>query len=514
MVYRVNAPSLMASASARVATLQASLTASDGVPAKLVETHISWLLLGQSTAFKFKKPLRLPFLDGTTLAARRHFCEEELRLNRRLAPSLYLDVVPICDGGHGATVGGPGEVVDAAVRMRRFPDGALWREMLRADTLAPHHVDAFARTLAAFHRDAAVAPEGSEFGAPPAHAKVVHGLREAARTPALRAWMQTQLESLAPWWTARQRDGRVRECHGDLHLGNVLQLDGEAAAFDGIEFDAALRWTDVVDDIAFLAMDLLANDCRALAFRFLNAYLSASGDYEALPGLRFAMVCRALVRAEVATLAAEQGVPAVEGCDAAGYTALAETLAGTADLRLAITHGLPGSGKSFVSQGVLEAAGAICVRSDIERKRLFGLDALVSSRDRVPAGIYDAETTRRTYARLQAVADTALQSGWPVIVDAAFLRHSERAAFAGLAASRRAPFAIFDCRADLPLLRQRIEKRMAAGADASEADLSVLEKLAGVDEPLQDAEATATIVADAATPATAQSLAQQWLEAT
>ncbi len=512
MVCRVNTSPLLAGAAARVATLQAALTARDGAPAKLIETHISWLLLGQSTAYKLKKPLRLPFLDCTTLAARQRFCEEELRLNRRLAPSLYLDVVPICDDGHGATFGGPGEAVDAAVRMQRFPDGALWREMLRAATLAPHHVDALAQTLAAFHRDAAVAPAGSAFGSPAAHEKVVHGLRETVGNPALAAWLEAQLATLAPWWTARHRDGHVRECHGDLHLGNVLQLDGEAVAFDGIEFDAALRWTDVVDDIAFLSMDLLAHDRRALAFRFLNAYFSASGDYDALPGLRFAMVCRALVRAQVTTLAAQQGVHAVEGCDAAAYTALAETLSRSTDPRLAITHGLPGSGKSFVSQGVLEAAGAVCVRSDVERKRLFGLDALASSRDRVPAGIYDPETTRRTYARLHAVADTTLQSGWPVIVDAAFLRHSERAAFAALAATRRVPFTIFDCRAALPLLRQRIAARMAAGADASEADLSVLEKLTGVDEPLQGAEAEAAIVADAAATPAPESLARQWLE--
>ncbi len=493
--------------------LQASLTATDGRPSKLIETHISWLLLGRSAAYKLKKPLHLPFLDCTTLGARRRFCEEELRLNRRLAPSLYLDVVEICDDGHGATFGGPGAVVDAAVHMRRFPDGALWREMLFAGTLAPHHVDAMAQTLAAFHRSAAVAPAGSAFGSAATHAQVVQGLGETVNSSALRDWLTGQLETLTPWWAARQREGHVRECHGDLHLGNVLQLNGQAAAFDGIEFDAALRWTDVVDDIAFLAMDLLANDRRALAFRFLNAYFSATGDYDGLPGLRFSMVCRALVRAQVTSLAEQQGVRAVDGCDAATYMALAESLPATADPRLAITHGLPGSGKSFVSQGVLEAAGAVCVRSDVERKRLFGLDALVSSRDRVAQGIYDSATTQRTYARLQVVASTALRSGWPVIVDAAFLRHSERAAFACVAASLRAPFSILDCRAELPLLRQRIRARMAEGLDASEADLSVLEELAGAAEPLQLNECAAAIVADAAVPFSPHSLASQWLAA-
>lgn len=504
----------LAAARERVAALQASLTAADGVPATLIETHISWLLLGRSTAYKLKKPLRLPFLDGTTLAARRRFCDEELRLNWRLAPSLYLDVVEVCDNGQGATFGGPGTVLDVAVHMRRFPDGALWREMLQAGTLAPHHIDAMAQTLAAFHRDAAVAPAGSAFGSAATHAQVVQGLGETVEAPALRAWMAGQLQTLAPWWAARQREGHVRECHGDLHLGNVLQLEGQATAFDGIEFDPALRWIDVVDDIAFLAMDLLANDRRQLAFRFINAYLSASGDYHALPGLRFAMVCRALVRAQVTTLAERQGVRAVGSGDASAYLALAEALSTAGDARLAITHGLPGSGKSFVSQGVLEAAGAICVRSDVERKRLFGLEARASSHDRVPGGIYDAATTRRTYARLQQVADTALRAGWPVIVDAAFLRHSERAAFAALAATMGVPFSVLDCRAALPLLQQRVQARQAGGADASEADLAVLEKLAGADEALSDSECATAIVVDAAAPVSPQAIAAQWLAAT
>ncbi|MDM0118215.1 bifunctional aminoglycoside phosphotransferase/ATP-binding protein [Variovorax arabinosiphilus] len=511
----MNPSSPLAVARERVAALQASLTATDGVPATLIETHISWLLLGRTTVYKLKKPLRLSFLDGTTLAARRRFCEEELRLNRRLAPSLYLDVVEVCDNGQGPTFGGPGTVLDVAVHMRRFPEGALWRDMLRADTLAPHHVDAMAKTLAAFHRDAAVAPAGSAFGSAAAHAQVVQGLEETVETPALRAWMAGQLQALAPWWAARQREGHVRECHGDLHLGNVLQLEGQATAFDGIEFDPALRWIDVVDDIAFLAMDLLANDRRQLAFRFINAYLSASGDYDALPGLRFAMVCRALVRAQVTTLAERQGVQAVGAGDASAYLALAEALSTAGDARLAITHGLPGSGKSFVSQGVLEAAGAICVRSDVERKRLFGLEAHASSRDRVPGGIYDAATTHRTYARLQQVAETALRAGWPVIVDAAFLRHSERAAFAALAAAMGVPFAVLDCRAALPLLRQRVQARQAVGTDPSEADLAVLEKLAGADEALSASERAAAIVADADAPApvSPQAIAAQWLAA-
>ncbi len=518
---------MLAAAGQRLERLRASLETLDGVPVRLVETHISWVLLAESLAYKLKKPVRLAFLDFTTLAARRHFCEEELRLNRRLAPALYLDVVDVCDSPQGPAFGGVGPVVDVAVRMRRFPDGALWSELLAEGTLAAHHIDALAQRLADFHLDAAVATPGSVFGSAASRQRVTQGLIDAigARQheteasesavdwPALRAWLDQQQKALTPLWAARLRAGRVRECHGDLHLANVLQLAGEATAFDAIEFDAELRWIDVLDDIAFLGMDLLANGRRDLAFRFINAYLAASGDYDGLPALRYGMVCRALVRARVTAVGEKQGMHSAARCGERDYLALAWSLSCSADARLAITHGLPGSGKSFAAQGVVEAAGAIAVRSDVERKRLFGLSARQSSRGHVPGGIYDPAATQRSYARLQKIATLALAAGWPVVVDAAFLLRSERAVFAALAASLSVPFAVFDCQAELPLLRQRLVQRQAGGLDASEADVAVLARLTAVEEPLGAAERAVAIVVDAAQPMPPATLARRWLAA-
>ncbi len=514
----------LARASARVAALHAALRATEGAAVRLVETHISWVLLTPSLAYKLKKPVRLPFLDFTSLAARRRYCEEEVRLNRRLAPSLYLDVIEVCDGPSGPAFGGEGPVLDVAVRMRRFPDGALWSEMLAAGTLAAPHADAMARRLADFHAAAAVAAPDSRFGSAAVHERIAGRLIDAldtlpggGDTPALRAWLHAELHSLAPWWDSRRRDGGVRECHGDLHLANVLQLGehGEqAGAFDGIEFDEELRWIDVLDDVAFLVMDLMAHERRGLGFRLLNAYLEASGDYAGLPALRFFMVCRALVRAQVAAIGQGQRLHSAATSGAAEYLALAQSLALGRDARLAITHGLPGSGKTFVSQGLVEAAVALRVRSDVERKRLFGLSALQRSHGRVPGGIYDGATTQRTYERLAQVAETALRAGWPVIVDAAFLRSSERRAFAALARRLHVPFNIVDCRAPLPLLRERLERRQAQGADASEADVAVLERLAPADEALDATEAAEALVVDAANAFDAPSLAARWLEHT
>ena len=494
---------------------------------RLVETHISWVLLAESLAYKLKKPVQLAFLDFTTLAARRRFCEEELRLNRRLAPALYLDVVDVCDSPQGPTFGGVGPVVDVAVRMRRFPDGALWSEMLAEGTLASHHIDALAQRLADFHRDAAVAAPGSVFGSAAGRERVTQGLIDAIGArhdeteasesaidwPALRAWLDRQQKALTPLWAARLLAGRVRECHGDLHLANVLQLAGEATAFDAIEFDAELRWIDVLDDIAFLAMDLLASGRRDLAFRFINAYLAASGDYDGLPALRYHMVCRALVRARVTAVGKKQGMHSAARCGEQDYLTLASALSCSDDARLAITHGLPGSGKSFAAQGVVEAAGAIGVRSDVERKRLFGLGARQSSRGHVPGGIYDEAATQRSYLRLREIANIALAAGWPVVVDAAFLRRSERAAFAALAASLCVPFTVFDCQAELPLLRQRLVQRQVGGLDASAADVAVLERLTAVEEPLDAAERAVAIVIDAAQPVPPATLTRRWLAA-
>lgn len=502
-------PALLSDARRRVLSLQSWLQARDAGTVRLVETHISWVLLGTTHAWKLKKPVRLPFLDFTTLQARRHYCEEELRLNRRLAPGLYLDVVEV-RGDAEPRFGGEAEVVDVAVRMRRFPDGALWSEQVAAGTLSAGQVDAFGQRLARFHRDAGPPPPGSDFGSAAAHVRVtrnlmasIGALQPGGAWPGLRQWLEDSLQALSPLWDARRRAGRVRECHGDLHLANVVQLGDDSTGFDAIEFDDELRWIDVLDDIAFPVMDLLAHGRDAWAWRLLDRWLEEGGDHDGVPALRFYLVRRALVRWMIHALAPGRRSP--------DYLAVAERLAHRADPRLAITHGLPGSGKSFLSQGLLEAAGAIRLRSDVERKRLFGLGAQESSHGQVPGGIYDAATTARTYARLLDAAQVALRAGWPVIVDAAFLRREERLQFAALAASMPVPFAIVECRAPLPLLRQRVADRQAHGSDASEADLQVLERLRAVDEPLADAELSQALVCDSEQPLPTSALAARWL---
>lgn len=515
---------LLATARARMVALRAALTAPGVAPPRLIETHISWILLTDGDAWKLKKPVRLPFIDMSTLAARVHACGEELRLNRRLAPGLYLSVDEVRLGPGGPVLGGAGELLDVAVHMRRFPDGALWSERVVAGTLTAAEVEAMARRLAQFHAQAPAADPAGDHGSAAAQARTTQGLVEAMdrwwaatapaargdfRWPPLRHWLLETQAGLAPWWDGPRREaGRVRECHGDLHLANLLQLDGEPAAFDAIDFDPVLRWIDVLDDAAFPVMDLLAHGAAPLAWRFLDAWLEVSGDHAGLPALRCYLVRRALVRAQVMALMADHRPDAA--AMAARYRALAAELAAGAAPRLAITHGLPGSGKSHVALRLVEEAGAVRLRSDVERKRLVGLAPLDGSRERVP-DLYGAESTIRTYAHLQALADLALAAGWPVVVDAAFLRRDERRAFEALAQARAVPFAIVACRAPLAVLRQRLRRRQAAGTDPSEADVGVLERLRQVAEPLDRHERAQVIAVRADEAATLEQAARRWL---
>ncbi|MDR6536767.1 AAA family ATPase [Variovorax soli] len=511
-----NIPPAVAADRTLVTALREHLQADTGQPVALVETHISWVLLTPALAYKLKKPITLGFVDFRTLAARRHFCEEEVRLNRRLAPSLYVGVVPVCGTTHRPRLG-EGEPIDFAVCMRRFPEEALLSRLLPAGRLQAGQLEQFAQRLALFHDEAQVAAPESSFGGPDQAGRpgvdALARLRAiGARCPSdLQGWVFEQRRALRTAWLARQRNGAVRECHGDLHLANLVAVDGRLTAFDCLEFEPALRWIDVMSDVAFLTMDLKAHGRSDLAFRFLDAYLQHSGDYAGVPVLRFYEVYRALVRALVCRLRARAGgdapppgEPDYLGC-AAGLARDAQRTP-----RLMITHGLSGSGKSTTAAALLAAAGAIRVRSDVERKRLFGLGIRQRSAEH-HAEIYTQDATRRTFARLAECARTALQAGWPVIVDAAFLRRDERLAFRALAAELCVPFSILHCRAAEAQLRRRVSARDAEGSDASEATEAVLERQLATHEPLGQDECALALEVATDMPVDIASLCARWL---
>ena len=494
-----------------------------------IETHISWVFLTGEYAWKIKKPVDLGFLDFSTPEKRRFFCEEELRLNRRLAPELYLSVDTVCLHEGRLHVGGEGQVVDYAVRMRQFDPEQQLDRMLARGELQASHIDALARHIARFHAEVAVAGEDQPWGdvehvLEPMLANFAH-IRQCAVLPPddprlaeLEQWTRAQGAALAERLAQRKAEGFIRECHGDLHLGNMALMGGEVVAFDCLEFNPSLRWIDIISEVAFTVMDLEDRGARGLAQGFLDGWLTHGGDYGGVALLDFYKVYRAMVRAKVNAIrqqqlgddaaareAAQKEVAAYLGM-AQAYTQAARSAAPV----LVLTHGLSASGKSTVSGALLEHARAIRLRSDVERKRLFGLAPEARSASGVAAGIYDAEATARTYGRLRELAAELLASGYAVIVDAAFLRREQREAFYALAGESRVPCVVLDLTAPEAELRRRISTRRG---DASEADLKVLEHQLQSAVPLSDEELSAAgarrVRVDSTRPLEAQALARE-----
>ena len=514
------------------------------VPAvELMQTHISWLLLAGEHVYKFKKPLKLEFLDFSTPALRRAACEEELRINRRTAPQLYLEVVAVVEDEGGLRVL-PAAEADArglqalahAVHMRRFAQDDLLAALLAQGRLLPAHIDALARHVAQFHAAAAVAAPDSGWGSAAAVrapvAQCLHAVQalaalpelasEAARVAQLAQWCTAQGEMLAPVFDARLQQGWVRECHGDLHLGNLVLQGGEPLLFDAIEFDPALRWIDVVADVAFLVMDLHAHGRADLGWRFLNAWLERTGDYAGLQVLRYYCVYRALVRARVAGVRlvqlAQAPQPASEALSSAlpqvlgevrHYVQLAACLSAPQPCWLGLAHGFSGAGKTTQSQALV-ARGVVRVRADVERKRLFGLAPEASSAA-VPGGIYTPEATERTYARLAELARVVLQAGYPVLIDATLLDAAQRARFITLAADLQVPWCILAFEAPPEVLRARITQRLQSGGDASEATLAVLERQLATARPLAAQEEAHTLHLDTTQPINWDAVLAQFL---
>ncbi len=457
---------------------------------RVIETHISYILLTGEFAYKIKKPLNLGFLDFSSLDKRLHACREEVRLNRRLAPAIYLDVVPITGSPADPHMDGAGEAFEYAVKMRQFPPDATLDRLDAQGGMTARQVETIAATLARFHlQDCAIAPADSVWGSPEAVWQPVaqNFLQIAARLTdagdrqqldALQRWSEAEHARLAPLMAARKREGFIRECHGDLHLGNLAWVDDQLLVFDCLEFNPDLRWIDIQSEAAFTWMDLLQRGHADWAWLFLNVWLEMTGDHAGLTLLRYYAVYRALVRAKVAVLRAGQ----TEGPDhdaalaeARTLLELAATLTRPLPLRLDITHGLSGSGKTMVSHEWMQTPGAIRLRSDIERKRLAGLDALARSGSAVGQSLYASDATRHTYEHLARLSGALLRAGWPVIVDATFTARWQRDLLRETARTHQAVFRILDFQVPVATLRERILQRARSGNDASEANLAVLQ---------------------------------------
>ena len=451
-----------------------------------IETHISWVLLAGDFAYKIKKPVDLGFLDFSTLEKRKFYCEEEIRLNRRTAPALYLEVVAIGHTPEDPVVGTEGEAIEYAVKMRRFDTRAGFDRLLTDGRLEQEHVIDLGGRLAELHHIAQVAPPDSRFGtfddvAGPMRdnftdlERMLAGDRRT-RLSELNQWTERELERLTPLLEKRQRDGFTRECHGDAHLGNVALVDGRATLFDCIEFSEDLRWIDVICDLAFAVMDLRDRGAAGYAWLLLDEYLARSGDYEGVQLLPVYTVYRALVRAKVDAyrLADEDADHRAVTQRIDGYLGLAETISREYRPAVLITMGVSGSGKSWLARRLVERVGLVRMRSDVERKRLHGLDPEATSDSGLESDLYSKAATERTYRHLVELARPVLTAGVPVLVDAACLKRWQRQLFRTLAEALGIDFAVIRCDAEEDLLQDRIRKRAQTGDDPSEAGLDVL----------------------------------------
>ena len=474
---------------------------------ELVETHISWVILTGEFAYKIKRPVQHAFVDLRSPEHRAFLCHEEIRLNRRFSRDLYLDVWPVTMDGRRVYMRGDGRVIEHAVRMRQFDRVQELDRLLDAGTITPAELTRFGRDLANIHAALPRATADDEWGRQDQIANtLVRNLSECKREAAvfgtsaeltdLATPLRDRVHAAAPWMVERRDQGRVREAHGDLHARNILRHHGRLVAFDSIDFDPGLRWIDVADEISFLVADLQARGYPAHACAFLNAYLFAGGDYHACRFLSLYRAHRALVRAKVEALAvAGKESKEIEPARIrhAAYIKTAREALTPRRPMMILMNGVSGSGKTWLAERLAASLGAIHLRSDVERRRLLG----GAAKQKVGAGRYAPEHVSRVYQHLAQCTEDVLSGGYDTIVDATFRDRTERARFRELAKRLGVPLRLVSCHvADEELLLRRIEQRVRAGRDASDADNDVLRWQQEQFDPILAEEKLEVIVAD------------------
>jgi aminoglycoside phosphotransferase family enzyme/predicted kinase len=470
------------------------------------ETHISHVFVTGDCAYKLKKPVDFGFLDFTTLDKRRAACHDEVRLNARLAPDVYLGVVPVCRTpvGFRVTLDGcaSGEYeVEVAVRMRRLPQDGMLDHLAAHGRLTLDQMTDIARQLARFHANARIGEDVERFGSPDfIRAPVIQNFEQtrpyigrvvsAEVHGHLRARSEGFLQTHANVFTDRVRTGHIVDGHGDLHLRNMCQFEGRVVIFDCIEFNPALRAGDTMNDIAFLTMDLDHRALTAHANRFLNDYLEQTRDYAGLKLLNFYEAYRACVRAKVLAFETDDA-DARRRTDleheSASYFDLAEQYLLPRRAGILLTCGISGSGKTTLARQAAAYLNGVMVRSDAVRKHLAGIGLMDRGTRAVGEGIYSPAMTERTYSALRQHAREILASNRWAILDAVYGRRSERAAVAALAHELGIPFGILYCQVPRAELERRLDHRTTLGHDVSDATTAVLDRqLERFEQPTAD----------------------------
>ena len=487
---------------------------------ELRQTHISYVFLADELVYKLKKPLDLGFLDFTTLEKRRHFCEEEVRLNRRLCDGTYLGVVPVVATDAGVRVEADGEPIDFAVKMRRLPEDGMMPAILERNTLTSAQLRQLAAKIAEFHAsseqsetidelggfETAKTNWGENFDQTVAKIGVTISQEEF---DGIRDFIDRQLKQSADVFDLRAREGRIRDCHGDMRSDAVCFVKDSVCIYDCIEFNERFRYSDVASDVAFLAMDLEFRGYQAMSDELLGAYIGATGDSTLALVLPFYKCYRAYVRGKVdgfqldqPEIDDEQKRLVSEG--ARRYFGLAHQYAThSTPATLVVMTGLTGTGKSHLGNALAARLGAAIYSSDVVRKALLGLEATERRWEPFGAGIYNPETTAMTYDALLSNARSMLERGRPVVLDASFLKRDEREATQRLAAETNAAFAVVECTTDEATIKQRLDER-ATEEVASDGRWEIYQRQLEVREPIDELAAESHLKVDSATPLSAQ----------
>jgi hypothetical protein len=443
---------------------------------KLIQTQMSFVLLTGKHAYKLRKPVNLGYVDYTTLKRRKLFSDKEVALNRRLCADTYLGVIPITKRDGEIALGGDGEVIDYAVKMKQLPAAGMMDHRLATGALTADMVAAVAGKIADFHAAAETNAEISRFGAIESVKRNINENFDQSHPYIGRALSQRQFDSLrcffdlflkdhAGTFDRRIAEGKIRDCHGDLHSAHICFQDDGICIFDCIEFNDRFRYGDTAAEVAFLAMDLDHYGCADLRRVFIDEYLKKSGDTGLCELLRFYQAYRAHVRAKVACFKLDDPfVPdeekTIELAKARGYFDLAVSYARPKPT-LFVMVGFTGCGKSGLAAELTRHLGLVYISSDVTRKKLAGLPPTRHVGDRIDSGIYAREMTEKTYAAMLVEAARALGQGDSAVIDATFLRLADRNKALEVARRHNAAFFVIECRLPEEELRKRLEQRLS-----------------------------------------------------
>jgi uncharacterized protein len=466
-------------------------------PIQLIQTHISYVFLTGDYAYKVKKPVNFGFLDFTTLEQRKYFCEEELRLNQRGAPQLYLEVLAITQEADQFSLAGMGKPVEYALEMRQFPEDALFTRLLEKGALTEKRMQDLGRVVASFHAQAQTTDTIRSFGGMAQIRSAIDQNYEQTQKYVGSPQTQEQFEQTRSYtdrffeerqelFDSRVVQDRIRECHGDLHLGNICLWQDQILLFDCIEFNPAFRFVDVMYDVAFVVMDLEVQGRLDLSYMFLNTYIEETGDWEGLQILPLYLIRQAYVRAKVTSFLLDEPEISEEAKaeayqKAALYYQLAWRYTQKRQGQLILMSGLSGSGKSTVARYFARRLHAVHIRSDAVRKHLGGLSLYERGKDK----LYTPAMTEQTYKRLLNLGIKLATQGYPVILDAKYDQQIFRLTALEQAQMNHLPFHIFYCTAPLEILRDRLQMRRG---DITDAGVDLLEQQQQAVEPFKEIE--------------------------